>query len=213
MFSGLRALSTSGSRSRGPAAVLEITNSSPANGDPLRLQERSLQPGLPAITTEPAGRGDHPVAGHITRAALAHDVADRARGAGSPGEIGHIAVGGDAACGDAADDGENTGGEIGHLVDRGFRLQAEGCVRCSNNSHILPAKGGSYKQDFFSKRDPYAGADVQPARIDFNRPIVDTEIDRRVRVANQRPRTEMAGEHPPHISAGIETGLRPRDLP
>ena len=69
-------------------------------------EERTLDVLPAAVPAEPAAGGTHPVRGHIGSAA-AHEVADRAGGAGPAGQCGHLTVGGDPSGRNAAHDRED----------------------------------------------------------------------------------------------------------
>jgi hypothetical protein len=119
MEDGLRPASAESSGPGSPAAVLEITDPFPPDHDSFGLEQSPLECRRSAIPPEAPGRRNHPVAGNISRLAVAHDVANGPRRPRPAGELGDVAIGRDLADRDAADGAENAGLEVGH----GFSLR------------------------------------------------------------------------------------------
>src|SRR5688572_252426 len=113
MKDGLRPAAAESSGPGSPAAVLEITDSFAADHDPFGLQQPALQRRRASIPPEPAGRRDDAVAGYILGPAVPHDVADRSRRTWPARELRYVTVGRHVADRDAADSGEDAGGEVG----------------------------------------------------------------------------------------------------
>ena len=81
---------------------------------PFRAQQGALQLDIAAVAAQPS-RGRHDaVTGDVPARTVAHDVAHGARGPGTASRRRHVAVRGHAPDGNAADDGQDTGGEVGH---------------------------------------------------------------------------------------------------
>ena len=82
---------------------------------PLGAKKRALQLEISAITAEFSGGRDHAVTRNVRPSAVAHDIADRPRGAWPSRRFSDITVCGDSSNGNAADDSENGGSEFSHV--------------------------------------------------------------------------------------------------
>jgi hypothetical protein len=102
-----------------PAEALQIDAAAGGEDDPLLEQEQPLQllPAGRGARADPALGVDDAVPGHLGGLGQGvQRVAHLARVPGQPGELGDLAVGGDAALGDRADDAPDTlvGDRPGH---------------------------------------------------------------------------------------------------
>lgn len=75
-------------------AVPKITDSVLPNEESFGAEERAFQGFIAAVAPQQTSRGDDPMAGHVARAAIAHDVSDGPRGARFTGRQRDISVSG-----------------------------------------------------------------------------------------------------------------------
>jgi hypothetical protein len=227
MEDGLRPAPAESSGSGSPAALLEITNPFPADDDSFSLQQSPLEQRRSAIPPEAPGCRNHPVAGNISRLAVAHDVANRARRPRSAREFGDVAIGRHLADRDAADGGEDFRCEVCHvghawavgLFDDSVSII---CLRRGGGAPQRFAGGGAprNKPSNADRRPEQPRCCLQPrlksqsqssphlraARIHLHRATVPREVDRRPCVAHEPPDADVAREHPPDVRARIEPG-------
>jgi len=85
----------------------EIADRRGRNLQPLGTQERTFQLEVSAITAEFTCRGNHAMTREIRPAAVAHDVADRSRGAGPSSGFRDVAIRSDVTSRDPADDSQD----------------------------------------------------------------------------------------------------------
>ena len=95
-----------------PAHSVELADTPPGHDDAFRSKQRPLEHLTSAVSADSAAGRNHAMARHVGPSAVPHDVANRTPGARPPGKQRDVAVGGDAAGWDAADDREHACAEI-----------------------------------------------------------------------------------------------------